>query len=113
MMQGFALNDVVAERLPQENVSMPVEVKDALGDLWRRIGTKKKWAAYTAAILAFYRLPVEEQYQAMDAVEAARRRKNFGPLLGGSAGRFAKDDDENDLVIQGRRRPRPKNGPPK
>lgn len=80
-MQVVDLNGVVPARLPQENVSMPSEVKAAIADLWQRIGAKKKWAAYTAAILAFYRLSEEEQYQAMDAVEAARRRKNFESLL--------------------------------
>lgn len=80
-MQVMYLNEVVNPRLPQENVSMPAEVKAALADFWKRVGAKKKWAAYTAAILAFYRLPEEEQYRAMDAVEAARRRKDFRHLL--------------------------------
>lgn len=80
-MQVICLNGVVDSRMPQENVSMPQEVKAALGDFWKRIGHKKKWSAYTAAILAFYRLSDEEQYDAMDAVERARRRKSFSHLL--------------------------------
>lgn len=84
-MQVFGLNGVVDDSgrgtLPQENFRIPVKVRDALVELWGRVGAKQKWAAYTAAILAFYRLTDEEQYDAMDAVAAARRRNDFRHLL--------------------------------
>lgn len=83
-MQGFGFNGVVSERkprLPQENFTLPPPLDDVLKDLWRRIGKMRKWEAYVAAILAFYRRTDEEQYAAMDAVAAARRRKDFRHLL--------------------------------
>lgn len=81
-MQALGENGVVAkERMPQENVSMPRQVQDALAGMWERLGVKSKWMAYSAAILAFYRMTEEEQYAAMDAVVAARRRNDFRHLL--------------------------------
>lgn len=84
-MQAFGFNGVVAEpkeRLPQANFSVPRPLHKALEEgLWDRIEPKRKWEAYAAAILAFYRLTDEEQYAAMDEVVAARRRKDFRHLL--------------------------------
>jgi hypothetical protein len=99
-MQVMCLNGVVEEsetrRAPQETFSLPEDLKEPLGELWQRIGVKQKWEAYTAAILAFYRMTNEEQDVAMDAVVAARRRHDFKHLLRRDVG-----DEEEETSLNG------------
>lgn len=100
-MQVECLNALVSEskpREPQENFSIPIAVRDALRPMWERIGAKNKWQAYTAAILAFHRMPQERQDSAMDEVVAARRRNDFASLLmRDAAGDEGEGQDNEDV----------------
>lgn len=83
-MQVICLNRLVEDepkRRGQETFSLPELLEEPLDPLWQRIGVKNKWQAYTAAILAFYRLSEDEQDAMMSEVVIARRKGDFRRLL--------------------------------
>jgi hypothetical protein len=79
-------NDLVSKR--QLNVWISTDFSDAVQARTPRVGPKKKWQLYAAAVLAFLQLPDTEQDQLLAAVRAADfPGGSYKPLIDGARDR--------------------------
>lgn len=79
-MQIVGLNSLVTKKV-QENFSIPIEVQEAVRPLIEKIGTKRKWMIYTAAVLEPLGKPEDEVRAMVGRVADTDSRERFKELL--------------------------------
>lgn len=102
-----ACSNVVMAKPPQENVRLPPEFREAARAMIPRVGPKKKWQIYAAAVLAFLQLPTRKQDELLAGIRAADYPGgSYKPLIDA-----ARLEGEPDAVATDLPTPRP-NGTP-
>ncbi len=78
-MQILLLNELVAKK--QENFFLPQELADFISAELDRIGKKRKWMFYAAAILSFMERVAADREDRIGEIGKADTRHTFAPLI--------------------------------
>ncbi len=80
-MEVLEIQTFAVSKKKPENLSMPVEIAEAVRPLVQRAGERRKWVVYSAALLSLLEQPESEIRKRLGEVAAADQVGDFKELV--------------------------------